>query len=237
MKDILGRYLGHLAGYIVATATIVSGLDPKLVPPQYAFLTAVAGTIVAASHHGYTAGVTGAAVKAAADAATSAITSTPAKIVAMILLANAIPFIGGCTTLPTPTQQAGITVAVDIATGAAIQNGGNADIWKARAIKFKAIATSVKQVNDAGTATLATLMADLTPQLALLPPADQLAAHALVAALQPYLDQEIAANPDLAKTRAALDVILQAVIDSCNAYGAGSTVTRSDIVLTTYSVS
>jgi hypothetical protein len=143
----------------------------------------------------------------------------------------------GCKTMPTPTQQAGITVAVDIATGAAIQNGGTTDTWKARAAKFKAIAISVKQVNDAGTATLATLMADLTPQLALLPPADQLAAHALVAAIQPYLDQEIAANPDLATTRAALDVILQAVIDSCNAYGAGSAVTQSDTVLTTYPVS
>lgn len=217
VKSILGSYLGHLAGYVVATATIVSGLDPKLVPPQYAFLTAVAGTIVAASHHGYTAGINGATVKAAADAATKAITAAaPALLVALVLGVGLV----GCKTLPTPTEQAGISVAVDIATGAAIQNGGTADVWKARAVKFKAIAVSVKSINDAGTATLATLAADIAPQLATLPPADQLAAHALVAAIQPYLDQEVAANPDLANVRATLDTILQAVIDSCAAYGA-----------------
>lgn len=217
LSAIAGRYLGHLAGYVVAAATIVSGLDPKLVPPQYSFIVAVAGTVVAAAHHGYSAGVNGAAVKAAADAATKALTAAAPALVVALLVAGSMT---GCKTLPTPTEQAGITVAVDIATGAAIQNGGNADIWKARAVKFKAIAVSVKQVNDAGTATLATLAADLEPQLALLPPADQLAAHALVAALQPYIDNEVQANPDLAKTRAALDVILQAVIDSCTAYGA-----------------
>lgn len=221
IRSILSSYLGHLSAYLVSAATIVSSLNPNLVPPQYSFITALAGFIVVASHHGYQAGLSSATIKAAADAATKALTSTPAKVVAMILLANAIPFlITGCKTLPTPTQQAGITVAVDIATGAAIQNGGSSDVWKSRAVKFKAVAVSVKQVNDAGTATLATLAADLQPQLALLSPADQLAAHALVAALQPYIDNEVAANPDLATTRAALDLILQAVIDSCVAYGA-----------------
>ena len=218
MKDIVKSYAGHLGGYLIAAATIVSGLDPKLVPPQYSFITSIAGLVIVASHHGYSAGLNGAAIAAAANAATKALTTA---VVPMVLCAMLVAgMVTGCKTLPTPTQQAGITVAVDIATGAAIQNGGTAETWKARAVKFKAIATTVKQVNDAGTATLATLAADLNPQLALLPPADQLAAHALVAALQPYIDNEVAANPDLATTRAALDVILQAVIDSCNAYGA-----------------
>lgn len=218
MKDLVKSYAGHLGGYLVAAATIVSGLDPKLVPPQYSFITAIAGLVIVASHHGYSAGISGAAVSAAANAAAKALTTAVVPMVLCAVLVGAA--LTGCKTLPTPTQQAGITVAVDIATGAAIQNGGTTATWKARAVKFKAIAVTVKQVNDAGTATLATLAADLNPQLALLPPADQLAAHALVAALQPYIDNEVAANPDLATTRAALDVILQAVIDSCNAYGA-----------------
>lgn len=215
--NIVKSYLGHLSGYVVAGAVIVSSLDPKLIPPQYSFFTALAGVIVTASHHGYSAGTANGVITAAAQAAQKALTSAAPVLLCAFL---AVASLTACKTMPTPTQQAGITVAVDIATGAAIQNGGNADIWKARAVKFKAIAVSVKQVNDAGTATLATLAADLEPQLATLPPADQLAAHALVAALQPYIDNEVQANPDLATTRAALDVILQAVIDSCTAYGA-----------------
>lgn len=219
VKSILGSYLGHLAGYVLAGADIVSKVNPSLLPPQYGILVSVAGLVAIAAHHGYTAGTVG--IQAAVDAATKALVSAPAKVAAMLLLTLAVPMgLSACKTVPTPTQQAGITVAVDIATGAAVQNGGTAEIWKIRAAKFKAIAVSIKQVNDAGTATLATLAADLEPQLATLPPADQLAAHALVAALQPYLNQEVSANPDLATARATLDVILQAVIDSCATYGA-----------------
>ncbi len=216
MNDFLKSYLSHLSGYVVAGAAIVSGLDPKLIPPQYAFITALAGLIVTASHHGYTAGT----LNSVATAAAAALSNVPKLTPVLVACVLAVSTLSGCATAPTPTQTAGISVAVDIATGAAIQNGGTADIWKARAVKFKAIAVSIKQVNDAGTATLATLAADLAPQLALLPPADQLAAHALVAALQPYLDNETQANPNLATTRATLDVILQAVIDACGSYGA-----------------
>jgi hypothetical protein len=186
-----------------------------LLPPQYGLIVSVAGLVTIAAHHGYQAG--GAGVQAAVDAAAKALKATAPLLVTAFLVAGVI---SGCKTVPSAPAQAGITVAVDIATGAAIQNGGNADVWKARAVKFKAIAAQVKQVNDAGTATLATLAADLEPQLKLLPPADQLAAHALVAALTPYIQQEVQANPDLANVRATLDVILQAVIDSCAAYGA-----------------
>lgn len=222
-KSLATDYAAHAAGYVLAAATIVSGLDPKLFPPQYAFVTALATGLVTAVSHGYQ--LAQPATVKPVDAATTALTSAGTTVVVKALLLGLL-FVGvgsglvACKTAPTATEQAGISVAVDIATGAAIQNGGTSDVWKARAVKFKAIAVSVKQVNDAGTATLATLAADLAPQLALLPPADQLAAHALVAAIQPYLDQEVAANPNLATTRATLDTILQAVIDSCSAYGA-----------------
>lgn len=219
-KSILGSYLGHIAGYMLAGADIVSKINPALIPPQYGILISVAGLVTIAAHHGYVAGTSG--FQAAADAAVKALTSAPAKVAAMLLLSLTVPFgMSACTTLPTPTQQAGITVAVTLAAGAAIQGGTQTDSQRlVRAQKFKSIALKIKAVNDAGTTTLATLAADLEPQLVTLSPVDQLAAHDFVALMQPYLNQEVAANPGLANTQATLDVILQAVIDSCTAYGA-----------------
>lgn len=218
MKDIVKSYLGHLGGYVIAAASIVSGLDPKLIPPQYSFLTAIAGLVVVAAHHGYAAGSTNGAVTAAANAASKVLSTAVVPVVLCVMLAGL--GLTGCKTPPTPTQQAGITVAVDIATGAAIQNGVSPAAYQSRAVSFKAIAVKIKGVNDAGSATLATLAADLSPLIAALPPADQLAAHALVAALTPYLEAETAGNPQLGNAQATLDTILQAVIDSCGAYGA-----------------
>lgn len=219
VKSILGSYLGHLAGYILAGADIISKVNPSLLPPQYGILVSVAGLVTVAAHHGYAAGASG--VQAAVDAATKALTSTPAKVVAMLLLGVAVPFVGGCATAPTATESAGISVAVDIATAAAIQNGSNdPSAWKSRAVEYKAIAVKVKAVNDAGTATLATLAADLQPQIAKLPPADQLAANVLVTALTPYLNQELQGNAKLQTAQTAVDVIVQAVIDACTTYGA-----------------
>jgi hypothetical protein len=218
VKSVLGSYLGHLAGYVLAGADIVSKVNPTLLPPQYGILISVAGLVTVAAHHGYAAGTSG--VQSAVDAATKALTSAPAKVAAMLLLAVAVPLVGGCATAPNAQQSAGITVAVDIATAAAIQNGVQPAEYKTRAANFKSIAVTVKAVNDAGTATLATLAADLEPQISKLPPPDQLAAHALVAALKPYLDAELQGNDGLKNVQTTLDVILQAVIDSCAAYGA-----------------
>lgn len=220
LKDIFGSYLGHLAGYVLAGADIVSKINPSLIPPQYGILVSVAGLVTIASHHGYQAGTAG--IQAAVDAATKALTSAPVKIAAMLLLAVAIPIgLSACKTAPTATQQSQIVLAVDVASGVAIQQRDTDPAkWMARAVSYKAIATELKAVNDAGTATLATLAADLQPLVAKLPPADQLAASALVAALTPYLNQQTQSNPQVANIRATVDVILQAVIDSCDAYGA-----------------
>lgn len=228
VKSILGSYIGHLAGYVLAGADIVSKVNPSLLPPQYGLLISVAGLVTIATHHGYQAGTAG--VQAAVDAATKALKSTAPVLLICLLAAG---FLAGCKTAPNAQQSAGITIAVDVATGAAIQNGVHcavsttsppqfdcSDAYKSRAAEFKAIAVEVKTVNDAGTATLATLAADIAPLIDRLPPADQLAAHALVAALTPYLNAELQGNDGLRNVQTTLDVILQAVIDSCAAYGA-----------------
>lgn len=220
MKDFVTKYLAHLSGYIVAGATIVSGLDPKLLPPQYTFMIALAGTVVSAAHHGYTAGTGNAILTAAANAATTALSTVPKLTPVLVACVLAVSTLSGCATAPTQTEQAGVTVAVSIATGAAISSSGNSAVQAQRAASFKAIAVEVKAVNDAGTATLTTLAADLAPLIAKLPPADQLAAHTLVAALTPFLQAETSGNVKLQNAQATVDVILQAVIDACSTYGA-----------------
>jgi hypothetical protein len=225
VKSVLGSYLGHLGGYLVAAASIVSGLDPKLVPPQYSFLTAVAGAVVIASHHSYQAGANS-IITAGANAVASAIAQTPAKLMisAMLLgvVASASLGLTACATAPTASER-GIVVAVDVATGLALSEGGKVSdlaVLKARAVEYKAIAMKVKAVNDAGTATLATLAAALQPEIAKLPPADQLAAQALIAALTPYLQSQIPGNADVQNIQTTVDLILSNVILACEAYGA-----------------
>jgi hypothetical protein len=224
VKSILGSYLGHLGGYIVAAASIVSGLDPKLVPPQYSFLTAVAGAVVIASHHSYQAGANS-VITAGANAVATAIAQTPVKLaMAALMIACTLGMVTGltaCKTAPTANQQAGIIVAVDIAAGLAVQQHDTDPVkWKARAVEYKAIAVELKTLNDAGTATLATLAADLAPMVAKLPPADQLAASAMEAALIPYLQSQIPGNANVQNAQTTVDVVLAALIGAFEAYGA-----------------
>ena len=213
--NVLKSYGAHLAAYLVSAASIVSTLDPKLLPPQYAGIVGIAGLVATAAHNGHALGAAG--IQAAVAAATQALkTAAPVLVLALFVGVG----LTGCKTAPTVQESAGITIAVDIATGAAIQNGVQPADYKARAAEFKAIAVEVKAVNDAGTATLATLAADIEPLIAKLPPADQLAAHALVAALTPYLNAELQGDNGLKNVQTTLDTVLQAVIDSCGAYGA-----------------
>lgn len=204
----------HILNYILAGLAIVAGLSPDLLGVHG---VAIVGAAVGVTNilHGFLTGGT---------TPTPPATGTVAKV---HLLAVVLAFVimlavlSGCKTAPTATEQAGISVAVDIATGAAIQQGGGtATNWAARASEYKAIALEVKAANDAGTATLSTLAADAAPALAKLPPADQLAARALIAAITPFINQELQSNTKLQTTQAALDDILQAVIDACTAYGA-----------------
>lgn len=139
---------------------------------------------------------------------------------AVLLLALA-----ACTTAPTLTQQAqissGITIAVDVAAGFAIQQKDiDPAIWKARAVSYKAIAVQLQSINSGGAATLSTLAVALQPLVAKLPPVDQIAANTLVAALTPYLQQQLSANPSAATVQTTVAEILNAVISACAAYGA-----------------
>lgn len=127
--------------------------------------------------------------------------------------------VSACTTPPTAGQQAGIQVAVDVATGLAIQQkDSDPAVWKARAAQYRAIATQLQTLNSMGTATLATLAADLQPMIGQLPPAEQLAARSLVAALTPYLNAQLRDNPTLATTQAAVGAILAEFILACDTY-------------------
>jgi hypothetical protein len=225
MKDFVKSYLGHMGGYVMGAATIVSSLDGKLLPPQYSFFISLAGMIVTAGHHGYTAGnasgIVTAAAKAALDAASKVAAVAPALLLAVVLGAGMLT---GCATM-TPTQKAqanaGATVAVQVAAGFAIQQKSNDPAaWKARAVEFKAIAIELQTVNNAGTATLATLAADLAPLVTKLPPADQLAAQAAVAGLTPFLQAQIQANPSAGAVQAEVATVLSAFIAACEAYGA-----------------
>jgi hypothetical protein len=206
----------HALAYILSCLSIVQTLSPALLGPYGPAIVGVSGILLTAIHNTQTAIANG-----NAPLPPPAIRSLLLPIGLLVLSAGACVGLSGCATAPTTTQQAGISVAVDIATGAAIQQqSSDSAEWKARAVSFKAIAVTLKQVNDAGTATLATLAADLAPLIAKLPATDQLAAHTVVAALTPYLNQEIQGNPKLQNAQATVDVVLQAVIDACAGYGA-----------------
>lgn len=211
----LKSYFSHLVNYVIAAVTVVAGLDPALLPPQYAAIVAGAGLVATVAHHSYTAGGATATLQAVTKAVQA---SAVVLLIGVALVSSAL--LSACKTLPTPTQQSQVAIAVDVAAGFAIQQkDADPAVWKARAVQYKAIAVELKAVNDAGTATLATLQADLAPAIAKLSPAEQLGARALVAALVPYLQAQAQANATVQNTQAAVDVILAAVIDACTAYG------------------
>lgn len=137
-----------------------------------------------------------------------------------LALVAALPLLfTGCVTGPTATQSAGIQAAVDIATGLAIQQkDSDPAVWVARAQTYKAVAVRLQELNSTGTATLATLAADLQPLISTLPPADQLAARTVVAALTPYLNAQLRDNPTLAATQSAVGTILAEFISACDVY-------------------
>jgi hypothetical protein len=154
---------------------------------------------------------------------TAAASSAKLVLVALTvaLTLGAMSQLTACATLPTATQDAAITTTVSIATGFAIQQKDtDAKVWQTRAQQIKLIALELKSVNDSGSASLATLAADLQPQIQKLGPADVLAVNSLVAVLTPLLNQQIQNNPKVGNTQVAVDSILTAVITTCAAFGA-----------------
>lgn len=212
----LKQYPAHLLLYVIGAVDFLSQVPALGVLAPYAPWITVAGTLSAALHHSYKSG--------AASAVTQAVAGAPAKLMLVALMLGSLLGVGalsGCTTLPTPSQDAAVTAAVTIATGVAIQQHDTAESgkWQARAKEIKLIALELKQVNDAGDATLQTLATDLQPQIQKLGPADVLAVNALVATLTPILQDQIAKNPKVGNTQVAVDTILTAVLTVCAAYG------------------
>lgn len=216
--NVIKNYFAHIVTYLTGLYAFVSHVDPALLPPQLTPYIAVAGAVAAAVHHKV-------AAPAATDGLPAPAAGTIVKALAFFIMAGVAVFgtasLTSCATTPTASQQAAATVAIDLAAGYAIQqHSSDPAEWKARAVSYKAIAVSLKAINDKGSASLDSLAADLRPLIAKLTPADQLAANALVAAITPYLQERIDANPNLATTQAAVAQILQTVIDACNSYGA-----------------
>lgn len=207
----------HIVGYLLAVLPVVQQFAPVAIPAYGAAIAGAAGALVLAIHQ----------IQKNLDASNTLpqpsgrVSAALPFLFGMLLAAASMVGLSACKTAPTQTQQSAISIAVDLATGFAIQQGSNdLTVWKSRATQFKAIAIEVEKVNNAGTLTLATLEADLQPLIAKLGPADVLAANALVAALTPYVNQQVAANPTVANIQAAIELLLEAVITTCTQYGA-----------------
>jgi hypothetical protein len=209
--DKVKSYGAHALAYVVSGLTVVAGLDPNLLPDNLKVYVGVAGLLLTAVHN----------VQAANAPKPGTITSV-AKVLALfafsVMLASSLV---ACKTAPTVKEQSAVAVAINIATGRAIQqNDTDAKVWKARAVQYKAIAVRLQAVNDAGTATVATLGAELQPLIAKLGPADQLAARSLLAAVTPYLQEQANANADLGNIHERVTYMLAVFVTACDAYGA-----------------
>jgi hypothetical protein len=209
MKDFMSKYLAHLSGYIVAGATLVSGLDPKLMPPQYTFMIALAGTIVSAAHHGYSAGVNGAVITAAANAATKALTVAAPVLLCAFLAVTALT---GCTTMQkvfSPNAAPYVTAAVDVAVATAESKG-------VPATQINSIAKQALAADTGAGASLAAVTALVNAQVAKLnlPPADLAAVQILEVALTAAVQQQIGQNPNVAVAQADVAQLLNAVISA-----------------------
>lgn len=218
MWDKVKVYGAHAIAYALGALTIVAGL--KGLPPQYLWVPGVASIILTALNNVAVAKANG----SAPSVTTVAKVLLPAACLGLIILSASAGLVA-CTTTPTQNQQTGIAVAVEVATGAAIQSGtSDPTVWKTRAIAYKAAALSIKAVNDGGTgATLASLQAVLQPLIAKLPPADQLAANALVTALATIIQAQLGSGTTtatVANLQTTVDLILTDVINTCTVYGA-----------------
>jgi hypothetical protein len=205
----------HVLLYTTSALALVAQYAPAVVP-QYGIMAAAGATALLGILHQVTGG---------RQPEPPPVVQPPPPVAKLLVLFAvgllAAGSLQACKTLPTAQQQGVIAAAVDVATGVAIQQGTkDQTVWKERALKFKAVAMQLQAVNASGALSLATLAADLQPQIAKLGPADALAANALVAALTPYVQEQVKANPSLATTQTVVGIFLQSVIDACTVYGA-----------------
>jgi hypothetical protein len=210
VSALIKSYGAHLAAYAVSAATIVAGLDPKLVPPQYSFVTALAGVVVTAAHHGYTAAQGSAAVQAAIKAGVAAATKAAPAAAAALALALFLP-LSGCASIQSflnspaavPVEQSVVLVAV-----------GTAESKGITAAEINKVATVALAADQGTQATLGAVSVAVNAELASLnlPAADQAAAGILVAALSAAVEAKVGTNADVALAQTDVATILGYVI-------------------------
>lgn len=210
VKSLFSKYVAHLAGYITSAATIVAVIDPAGLSPQGKLAIGIAGLVVTAAHHGYSAGTGTGAAQAAVDAAAKALAAVAKPAVLVLALCLVLPLMHGCATiakLATPSAQPYIVVAVDVAVATAESKG-------VPAAQINAVC-KVALAADSGTAaTLATVATVVNAEIAKLnlPPADLAAALILEDALSVAIQAQVGANPDVATAQAVVANVLQAAI-------------------------
>lgn len=202
--NFVKSYLSHLSGYVMGAAAIVSGFDPKLLPPQYAFVISLAGVIVTAGHHGYTAGALSNAASAAVTAAAK--TLTPVVLCAFLIGVS----LTGCATLQkvfSPNAAPYVTAAVDVAVATAESKGISAE-------KINSVAKQALAADTGSSAPLAAVVALVNAQVAKLnlPAGDLAAVQILEVALTAAVQQQIGQNPNVAVAQADVAQVLNAVI-------------------------
>lgn len=207
----LKSYGAHGVSYLLSLLAVVAGLDPSLLAavggPKALAVAGLAGALATGLHNVMAAGTVKPGV------------TTVAKMIPLLLVACTAAMLVACATPPTVSEKSGVTVATYLVTGQAIkQKDSDPAVWSRRASYYKAVALQIQDHNNAGTATLATLAADLEPALAQLPPDQRLAAEALITAFTPYLQEQVNANPVVSYSQERLAVILVALIRTCDAY-------------------
>lgn len=218
LKSISASYLSHLTGYIVAAATIVSGLNPKAVPPQYAFMTALAGVVVNAAHHGYTIANASPIVKAALEAALKAATDAASKVTPVFLALLLTPLMFGCAQLQTATQKTSAVItspqAQPFIKASAFAAVTAAEQHGITAAQINAVAKAALAADQGAGASLAAVKAVLDTELAKLKlPAGDLVAIGIVEdEFNVYAQSYVSTDPTLASAQAAAADIFQAVI-------------------------
>ena len=223
VKSFLASWAGHLGGYTVAAATMVSTLDPKLIPPQYSFLTAVAGLIVVASHNSYKAGTLSGAATAAANAAATVLKAAPAAAAVLLAGLLILPGLSGCSTAQLAKTNAVVTKvnaavtsqqAQPVILAGAFAAVATAEQHGISAAKVNAIAKAALAADTGTGATLAAVAGVVNAQLAKLnlPPADLMAAQLVESSFAAYIQSKLGANPTLAQSQAATADVLQAIV-------------------------
>lgn len=215
----LTSYLGHLTGYIVAGATIVTSIDPKMLPPQYTFITALAGFVVTASHHSYTAGsassVAQSALNAAIAAATKAVDTVGAPVAKLLvvgmLMGASITGLSGCASvqsfLSSPTGATIVSAGVQVAVTTAEQRGVSA-------AQINRVAKSVLAADSGTAATVVSVTSLVNGQLVKLgvPSGDVAGFQILTTAFDAYVVAKYGANVTVQQIQADVAMFLGTVI-------------------------